>query len=204
MSSPRGRSLSASCSARGCRRLGCSRSGLDQRVGGCWLWGRGGRCLQVAGSGAGSVSIRGLAMPRHRRSFTLHPLPAPIPKPRVLPRPGTHLQGRIRWIWSGCGVHVTAQPGRATVIADQAAGLGPSDRRSVRAPSLGARTTTWAWSDCSCCFAYDNCGSFMFDEPSSLCPEHTCYEYQLHQIQQAAEKILASQPGVAQLAEAWS
>ena len=138
MSSPRGRSLSASCSARGCRRLGCSRSGLDQRVGGCWLWGRGGRRLQVAGSGAGSVSIRGLAMPRHRRSFTLHPLPAPIPRPRVLPRPGTHLQGRIRWIWSGCGFHVTAQPDRATVIADQAAGLEPSDRRSVRAPSLGA------------------------------------------------------------------
>lgn len=138
MSSPRGRSLSASCSARGCRHLGCSRSGLDQRVGGCWLWGRGSRCLQVAGSGAGSVSVRGLAMPRHRRLFTLHPLPAPIPRPRVLPRPGTHLQGRIRWVWSGCGVHVTAQPGRATVIADQAAGLGPSGRRSVRAPSLGA------------------------------------------------------------------
>ena len=199
MSSPRGRSRSANCSARGCRRLGCSRSGLDQRVGRCRLWGRGGGRLQVAGSGAGSVSIRGLALPRHHRSFTLHPLPAPIPRPQVLPRPGTHLQGRIRWIWSGCGVHVTTQPGRATVIADQAAGLEPSSPFA-----WCGRTTTWAWSDCSCCIACDNCGSIrLSDEPSPLCPEHTCYEYQLHQMQQVAEKIPASQPGVARLGEAW-
>lgn len=133
MSSPRGRSLSASCSARGCRRLGCSRSGLDQRVGGCRLWGRGSRCLQVAGSGAGSVSIRGLAMPRHRRSFTYrHRFQSHGFCQGLVPTSKDGFAG------SGRGVGFTSLPSQSDYVADQAAGLEPSDRHRVRAPSFGA------------------------------------------------------------------
>ena len=199
MSSPRGRSLSASCSARGCRRLGCSRSGLDQRVGGCWPWGRGGRRLQVAGSGAGSVSIRGLAMPRHHRSFTYrHRFQGHGFCQGLVPTSKDGFAG------SGRGVGFTSLPSQSDCYSRSGRRLGtvrPPQRQSPFA--WCGRTTTWAWSDCSCCFACDNCGSIrLFAEPSPLCPGHTCYEYQL--LQQAAEKILASQPGVAQLGEAWS
>ena len=39
--------------------------------------------------------------PFENRPFASYYDPRTIPKPRVLPRSGTHLQGRIRWIWQG-------------------------------------------------------------------------------------------------------